>query len=80
MKRHVFKGMLSVMLVLTGYLTKAQTEIEMADGMRSEGKIYVVVAIILIILSGLIGYLALLDRKIRKLEDLVKDQEGGNKS
>lgn len=39
------------------------------DGfMRSEGKIYVVVAVLLTILAGLILYVARLDRKITKLE------------
>lgn len=41
---------------------------EMADVMRSNGKIYVVVGIILIVLIGLFTYLFLLDRKIGKLE------------
>lgn len=41
----------------------------MADGMRAEGKIYVVVAIVLLILSGLIGYLFFLDKKVSKLEN-----------
>jgi CcmD family protein len=40
----------------------------MADTMRSEGKIYVVVAILTVILVGLIGYLILLDRKVNRLE------------
>ena len=43
-------------------------EIEMADTMRSEGKIYVVVAVVLIILLGLIGYTTHIDRKLSKLE------------
>lgn len=41
---------------------------EMADGMRAEGKIYVVVAIIVTILVGLFAYLFSLDRKITRLE------------
>jgi CcmD family protein len=36
--------------------------------MRSNGKIYVVVAVCLVILIGLFVYVAGLDRKIRKLE------------
>ena len=36
--------------------------------MRSEGKIYVVLAIVLTILTGLFLYLVRLDRKISKLE------------
>ena len=63
------------LLSLTGWLfltstTLAQTsEPEMADTMRAEGKIYVLVAIILIILGGLFAYLFTLDRKISRLEN-----------
>lgn len=46
----------------------AQETPEMADVMRSNGKIYVVVAVCLIILFGLIIYLLSLDRKIRRFE------------
>ena len=42
--------------------------VEMADVMRSEGKIYVVVAILTTILSGMIIYLIMIDRKVTKLE------------
>jgi len=42
--------------------------VEMADKMRSDGKIFVVIAVILTILTGLILYLVRLDRKISKLE------------
>ena len=41
---------------------------EMADVMRSNGKIYVVVAVCLTILIGLFVYVFLLDRKISRLE------------
>jgi hypothetical protein len=40
----------------------------MADTMRSNGKIYVVIAVILTILGGLILYLVRLDKKISRLE------------
>jgi undecaprenyl pyrophosphate phosphatase UppP len=39
-----------------------------ASVMRSNGKIYVVVAVVLTILFGLIAYVIRLDRKITKLE------------
>lgn len=42
--------------------------VEMADAMRADGKIYVVVAVILTILAGLILYVITIDRKIGKLE------------
>jgi len=43
-------------------------KVEMADLMRSNGRIYVVVAVMLTILIGLVLYVARLDRKISKLE------------
>lgn len=46
----------------------AQQDVEMADEMRKNGKIYVVVAVMLTILIGLILYLVRLDRKISRME------------
>lgn len=43
-------------------------EVEMADTMRSNGKIYIVVAVCLTILVGLFLYVMNVDRKLRKLE------------
>lgn len=55
--------------LLLNLLAFAQdTTVDMADTMRKEGKIYVVVAIILTIFAGIIFYLVRLDRKITKLE------------
>jgi CcmD family protein len=48
---------------------------EMADKFRSEGKIYVVVAIVLIVLTGLIIYLFLMDRKMNKLERMIHEKK-----
>ncbi|MEO6537455.1 MAG: CcmD family protein [Ferruginibacter sp.] len=42
--------------------------VEMADSMRANGKIYVVVAVCLIILTGLFLYVMGIDRKLRSLE------------
>jgi CcmD family protein len=46
--------------------------VEMADVLRENGKIYVVVLIIAIVFIGLAGYLFNLDRKISKLENKDK--------
>jgi hypothetical protein len=56
--------------VLIPCITFAQEKkpAEMADTMRSNGKIYVVVAIILTILAGLLFYVARVDKKIKQLE------------
>lgn len=42
--------------------------IEMADALRSSGKIYVVVACVAVIFAGILVYLITLDRKISKIE------------
>ena len=55
-------------LLLLIYPTLFAQDAQMADTMRSEGKIYVVVAIILVIFTGLIALLIYTDRKISKLE------------
>ena len=48
-------------------VTEAQRKYTAFD-MRSNGKIYVVVTVVLIILIGLLLYLVRLDRKISRLE------------
>ena len=44
-------------------------EVAMADGMRSEGKIYVVVVVFLLILSALFVYLYRIEKKIDLLNN-----------
>ncbi|MBC7830114.1 MAG: CcmD family protein [Chitinophagaceae bacterium] len=41
---------------------------EAATGLRADGKIYVVVAVVVTLLLGLVIYLISLDRKISRLE------------
>lgn len=62
---------IAAILVLTSNV-QAQQQVEMADTMRSEGKIYVVVAIVLIVLTGLVAYLFMLDKRVKKIEDRLK--------
>lgn len=47
---------------------------EMADALRQSGKIYVVVLVIFIIISGLLLYLIRLDRKVDRLERELHDE------
>lgn len=55
-------------LIITSSAVYAQDEVAMADQLRSSGKIYVVIAVMLTILLGLVLYVVRLDRKISKLE------------
>jgi hypothetical protein len=61
--------MLAVMALILSLQASAQeSTAEMADLMRSNGKIFVVVAVLSTILAGLILYLVSLDRRIRRME------------
>lgn len=63
------KATLASFCLFLSLLLRAQdTTVEMADNMRSNGKIYVVVAVVLTILAGLFLYLVRLDRKISNIE------------
>jgi CcmD family protein len=46
---------------------------EMADALRSDGKIYVVVAVVTVVLAGLLAFLVSLDRKVSRLERELRD-------
>ena len=62
---------LIILLLLINLMAFAQgtgISVEMADIMRSNGKIYVVVAVSTLILTGLIIYLINLDRRISRIE------------
>lgn len=48
--------------------TNPQEAVSMADTLRSNGKIYVVLAVVLLIQAGLFVMLWRLDRKLTKLE------------
>jgi bacteriorhodopsin len=47
-------------------------EVAMADQMRADGKIWVVVAVIAVLFAGIIGFLVSIDRKVSKLEKHLK--------
>lgn len=63
------KLLLAILFQIPILICSAQdSSAEMADSFRSNGKIYVVVAVVLTILAGIILYLIRLDRKISRLE------------
>ena len=69
--------LLSPLLLLAGAAQAQASAVaadqpEMADALRASGKIYVVVLVIVIILSGLLVYLVRLDRKVSRLEREVE--------
>jgi tetrahydromethanopterin S-methyltransferase subunit D len=70
MMKHLKKIFLFILVAFTNAVF-AQVDnkpVEMADVMRSNGKIYIVVAICVTILIGLFIYVWSVDRKVSKLE------------
>jgi len=58
-----------LMLFLSAFLFAQQNNnVEMADEMRSSGKIYVVIVTIVIVFVGLAIYLFSIDRRLKKIE------------
>jgi bacteriorhodopsin len=65
------KKIVCLLAVLTLFSTYsfAQNNVEMADVLRSSGKIYVVVAVMGVLFLGLFLFLFSIDRKVKKLEN-----------
>ena len=66
-----FSNTLLILLVSSFTLMAQQADIEMADQFRADGKIYVVIAVVLLILVGIFIYLFNLDKKVTRLEKEV---------
>lgn len=63
-----------VILLTTLNLFAQESEIEMADALRSSGKIYIVVACVVIILVGLLAYLFAIEKRLKMLEKKSNDK------
>lgn len=64
------KQLISTLIVFfCMFWAQAQNDLpDQATGLRADGKIYVVIAVVVTILLGLFLYVILLDRRISKLE------------
>ena len=63
------KAVLILFFSLISFVASAQaSDIEMADQFRADGKIYVVIVVVSVVLIGLFAYLFRLERKITDLE------------
>ena len=66
--------LLFVIMVSVVTASVGQNTVDMADVMRSNGKIYVVVVVASIVMLGILTYLAILDKKISAMEKKVKEK------
>jgi predicted membrane channel-forming protein YqfA (hemolysin III family) len=68
-----YNWLLFIIFMLIQRIGIAQGTIDMAETMRSNGKIYVVVGVISIIFLGIIIYLIRLDSKISRIEKKINN-------
>lgn len=74
MKSFLLSLFLIVFLAAQSY-AQVNGTVEMADALRSSGKIYVVVAVIAVVFAGIAVYLFTIDRKLTKLEGKLSAQK-----
>ncbi len=65
------KAFAFIILLFSSLHSFSQSQVEMADGMRSSGKIYVVVGGLITILLGILLFLILIDKKVRDIEKRI---------
>ncbi|MBC7653801.1 MAG: CcmD family protein [Oligoflexus sp.] len=56
------------MMFISALLFAQDNKIEMADELRSSGKIYVVVTVMLLLFLAFIIYLFIIDKRLKKIE------------
>lgn len=62
------KNILSLLAFIFPIILQAQNQPEMADTMRSNGKIYVVVAVLVLIFIGISLLLLRIERKVNRID------------
>ncbi|MFN5091338.1 MAG: CcmD family protein [Bacteroidota bacterium] len=64
-----------ILIVFMSFISIFSASAANADFMRSIGKIYVVVGVMLLLFLGITLYLILIDRRLTKFENQIKSDE-----
>lgn len=67
----IFFSIISV-LMTTFSFTQEKEKPEMAEGLKANGMIYVVVIVLLVVFAGIVIYLVSIDRKLSRIEKELK--------
>jgi CcmD family protein len=68
-----YRSLLFLLFACTSAIAAAAQPSNGQDVMRSNGKIYVVMTVVIVIITGLLFYVINTDRKISKLEKRMKE-------
>ena len=66
------KKSIALLLCILYSIFSYSQDVEMADGLRSSGKIYIVVGVLVTILLGVIVFLMMIDRKVSDIEKKIE--------
>ena len=72
--RVVLLTLVSIIFCSFSAVAQNSGQVEMADGLRTSGKIYVVVAVIALIILGMLILLFGMDKRISKIEKSVSNK------
>lgn len=69
------RNFISLLFWLSSICLSAQSaEPQMADSMRAEGKIWIVICVIAIIFISLAAFMLYIERKVKKIEDQLNNK------
>ena len=68
----MIKRLLIFLFSILSITLSAQEQPEMADSFRADGKINIVIGVLVMIFVAIIIFLVVLERKVKKLEDRMK--------
>ena len=60
---------------LSSFAQSATESVDMADALRSNGKIYIVVGVLSIVFIGIVIFLVSMDRKVSRLEKRMSEKK-----
>ena len=75
MKSMNTRSVLLTLCLLATFHQSLLAESAAVDFLRSTGKIYSVVAVVVVIFIGIVLYLRRIDKKLTKLENQIKDEQ-----
>ena len=71
--KKIISFLLLQLIAIAAFAQEPDNGVEMADVMRSNGKIYVVIAVLLTIFAGLLIFLISQEMKLKKLERKINE-------
>lgn len=73
--KQMYKICIAFILIFTLNIQSLQAQTNTMDFLRSTGKIYTVIVVIVVLFIGIVVFLKSIDNKLTKLENLIKNEQ-----